>query len=203
VRQWLYHRLLRLTVGDLTRFGLPRPDHRVYETHPIANSQLVYHVGHGQITPVPDVARFHPYGVDLTDGTQVEPDLVVFATGYLPRFEFLAPELLGDDGSGRPTLYLNAFPRGAPTLAVAGLVQPDSGIFALSHWQTVLFARLLSLRESDPARAAGFAAKVNANAGERYSGRVKESSRHWFEVGHADYLRAVQRNLDELTGASR
>ncbi|MEU8189154.1 ADP-ribosylglycohydrolase family protein, partial [Micromonospora carbonacea] len=27
---------------------------------------------------------------------------------------------------------------GHPTLAVAGLVQPDSGIFTLSHWQTVL-----------------------------------------------------------------
>lgn len=202
VRQWLYHWTLRLTVGDLTRFGLPKPDHRVYETHPIANSQLVYYVGHGEITPVPEIARFHDRTVELTDGRSIDPELVVFATGYLPRFEFLDPALLGDEGGqGRPRLWLNAFVPGHPTLAVAGLVQPDSGIFTLSHWQTVLFARLLRARSARPERAAAFAERVAARAGERYSGTVKDSSRHWFEVGHADYLRAVERALHELEAA--
>ncbi|MGV9979667.1 flavin-containing monooxygenase [Micromonospora wenchangensis] len=201
LRQWLYHWTLRLTVGDLTRFGLPKPDHRVYETHPIANSQLVYYVGHGEITPVPELARFHSGGVTLTDGREIDPELVVFATGYLPRFEFLDPGVLGDaDGSGRPRLWLHAFPPGHPTLAVAGLLQPDSGLFTLAHWQTVLFARSLRLRRQQPQRAAAFASRAAAGAGERYAGKVKDSSRHWFEVGHVDYLRAVQRALDELEG---
>nr|MDT0662149.1 NAD(P)-binding domain-containing protein [Micromonospora sp. DSM 115978] len=199
LRQWLFHRLLRLTVGDLTRFGLPRPDHKVYETHPIANSQLVYYVGHGAISPVPDVARFRSYSVELTDGSEVEPDVVVFATGYLPRFEFLAPELLGLDQAGRPTLYLNAFARRHPTLSVVGLLQPDSGLFPLSHWQSVAIARWLRLRESAPERAATFAARVDAEAGRRWSrAKVKDTTRHWFEVGHTDYLRALQRTLDDL-----
>ncbi|MGC5051847.1 flavin-containing monooxygenase [Micromonospora sp. DT48] len=199
VRQWLYHRTLRLTVGDLTRFGLPKPDHRVYETHPIANSLLVYHVGHGGIAPVPDIARFHPHGVELTDGREIDPELVVFATGYLPRFEFLDGKILGDDeGVGRPRLWLNAFVPDHPTLAVTGLLQPDSGLFPLAHWQAVLFARLLRLRVSRPDRATAFAARVRAGAGERYAARVKDSTRHWFEVGHADYLRALARALREL-----
>lgn len=199
LRQWLFHRTLRLTVGDLTRFGLPRPDHRVFETHPIANSQLVYYVGHGAITPVPDIARFRSYSVELRDGREIEPELVVFATGYLPRFEFLAPELLGTDRSGRPTLFLNAFPRRYPTLAVAGLLQSDAGLFPLVHWQTVAIARWLRLRTAAPERAAAFTARVEAEAGNRWQpARVKESSRHWFEVGHVDYLRALQRTLDEL-----
>ena len=199
LRQWLYHRILRLTVGDLTRFGLPRPDHKVYETHPIANSQLVYYVGHGAITPVPDVTRFRSYSVELSDGSEVEPDLVVFATGYLPRFEFLAPELLGVDQSGRPTLYLNAFPRRHPTLSVIGLLQPDSALFPLSHWQSVAVARWLRLRESAPERAAAFASRVDGEAGQR-SRQVKlvDTTRHWFEISHTDYLRALQRTLDEL-----
>lgn len=199
LRQWLFHRLLQASVGDLTRFGLPRPDHRMLETHPIVNSQLVYYLGHGRVTPVPEVVRFHPDSVELADGRQVDPELVVFATGYLPRFEFLDPKILGDDGTtGRPVLWLNAFVPNHPTLAVAGLVQPDSGIFPLSHWQSVLFARLLRLRETWPNKAAAFAATVTTRAGERYSGPVKESSRHWFEVGHADYLRALQRALHDL-----
>jgi Flavin-binding monooxygenase-like len=198
-RQWLIHRVLRLTVGDLTRFGLPRPDHRIYETHPIANSQLVHYVGHGAITPVPDVARFRPYSVELTDGREVEPDLVVLATGYLPRFEFLTPEVLGADEFGRPTLYLNAFPRRYPTLSVVGLLEPDSGLFPLSHWQSVAVARWLRLREAAPERAATFLARVDGEAGRRWSrARLKDTTRHWFETGHTDYLRALQRTIDEL-----
>src|SRR6185295_1544208 len=107
VRQWIFARQLRRTVGDLTRFGLPEPDHKVYETHPLVNSQLVYYVGHGAITPVPDVARFTRAGVEFTDGRTADPDVVVFATGYLPRFEFLSPDVLNVDGEGRPRLYLN------------------------------------------------------------------------------------------------
>ena len=52
--------------------------------------------------------------VELTDGREIEPDLVVLATGYLPRFEFLAPEVLGVDEHGRPRLYLHAFPPAPP-----------------------------------------------------------------------------------------
>ncbi|GAB3861762.1 hypothetical protein GCM10029963_66860 [Micromonospora andamanensis] len=55
---------------------------------------------------------------------------------------------------GRPRLWLNALVPDHPTLAVTGLLQPDSGIFTLAHWQAVLFARLLRLRANRPERAA-------------------------------------------------
>ncbi|HET6212707.1 MAG TPA: NAD(P)-binding domain-containing protein [Micromonosporaceae bacterium] len=199
LRQWIFHRTLKMTVGDLTRFGLPKPDHKVYETHPIANSQLVYYIGHGAITPVPDVARFHRDGVDLADGRTVMPDLVVLATGYLPRFEFLTPDVLGVDTNGRPRLHMHLFSRAHPTLAVAGLLQPDSGVFALVHWQTVAFARWLRLRESAPATAAAFWARTKAEPDRAWTqAKVKESTRHWFEVSHTVYLRGLQDVLDRL-----
>jgi thioredoxin reductase len=199
IRQWLFQRVLRRSVGDLTRFGLRRPDHKVYETHPIVNSQLVYYLGHGSIKPVPDVARFERYGVELTDGQTIDPDLVVLATGYLPRFEFLAPEILGTDQDGRPRLHLHAFPPRYPTLSVLGLVQPDSGILPIAHWQSVAFARWLRLRESDPTRASAFWRQSMTGTDERYTGaRVKESTRHWFEIDHVRYLRALQDTLDGL-----
>jgi thioredoxin reductase len=202
LRQWLLQGMLRLTVGDLRRFGLPRPDHKVYETHPIVNSQLVYYLGHGRVTPVPDVARFTRTTVWLADGSSVEPDLVLLATGYLPQFEFLAPEILDPDADGRPRLHLHAFPRRYPTLAVAGLLQPDSGMFTLVHWQTVAVARWLRLRESDPQRAAAFWHGVATSPDRRWTqARVKDSTRHWFEVGHTRYLRALQKLLDDMSPA--
>jgi cation diffusion facilitator CzcD-associated flavoprotein CzcO len=203
LRQWLVQRMLLLTVGDQRRFGMRRPDHKIFETHPIVNSQLIYHVGHGGIVPVPDVARFRQYSVELADGTEVEPDVVVAATGYRPRFEFLAPETLAATPEGRPRLHLHAFSRRHPTLAVAGLLESDSGLLPLVHWQTVAIARWLRLREAAPQRAGEFWARSVAKEPDRRwtRAKVQDTPRHWFEVGHVDYLRALQKMIDGLAGA--
>ena len=202
LRQWLFARTLRLTVGDLTRYGLPKPDHRVYETHPIVNSQLLYQIGHGGVRPVREVLRFDQDGVDLVGGERIEPDLVIFATGYLPRFEFLVPDVLEADADGRPKLFMHAFARRYPTLAVTGMVQPDSGLFPIAHWQAVAIARWLRLREADPQRATQFWQRI-ANSSDRKwtDAKVKQSTRHWFEISHTVYLRALQGLLRELEAA--
>jgi hypothetical protein len=199
LRQWLFHLTLRMTVGDLTRFGLRKPDHRIFETHPINNSQLVYHVGHGGIVPKPDVARFERRSVVFTDGTTADPDVVVLATGYLPRFDFVPPEVLGVDEHGRPRLRWQMFSRTYPTLSVAGLVQPDAGMFAIVHWQTELAAAWLRALDAAPDRARDWWRQHSAGTERRYvDAKVKDSTRHWFEISRWTYLRELQRTLDEL-----
>jgi thioredoxin reductase len=202
LRRWLFARVLGATVGDVTRWGLPKPDHKLYETHPVVNSQLPYHLGHGTITPVPDVARFTRDGVEFADGSTAEPDLVVLATGYRPVFEFADPELLGIDAGGRPRLRLQMFSRTHPTLAVVGLIQPGSGMFSIVHWQAVTVARWLRLWETAPERAATIWAQRQGRPERRFTqAKVADSSRHWFEIDHVVYLRALQRSLDELEAA--
>ena len=199
LRQWLFHRTIRLTVGDVTRFGLPEPDHRVYETHPIVNSQLLYYVGHGGITPAPDVARFDRTAVHFADGRVAEPDLVIMATGYLPRFEFVAPDLLGTDQAGRPSLRWQMLSATHPTLAVAGLLQPDSAIFTLVHWQTVMIATWLRALQATPEPALAWWKRHQAETGRRYvEAKVKDSTRHWFEISHWLYLKTLEKALGEL-----
>ncbi len=199
LRRWLLRRVLALSVGDLTRFGLPAPDHRIFETHPIVNSQLVHHLGHGGITPLPDVAHFGRHDVTLVDGRVVDPDLVILATGYLPRFEFLRPDLLDADEAGRPQLRWHIFPPGHPTLAVVGLPQPDTNRFACAHWQSVLVANWLRVLDAAPERAREFWGRHRADDGRRYhAARLADSSRHWFEINHLVYLRALERALNEL-----
>ena len=98
-----------------------------------------------------------------------------------------------------PSCTCTPFPRNYPTLAVAGLLQPDSGLFPLVHWQTVAIARWLRLRQTAPQQAEAFSAQVAAGTGRRWSrAKVKDSSRHWFEVSHIDYLRALQRTIDSM-----
>ncbi len=196
-RRWLLRVLLRSTVG----LPAKRPDHKLFETHPVVNSQLAYYVGHGSIAAVPDVARFLRNGVEFTDGTTAEPDVVVLATGYRPTFEFVAGDLLGIAEDGRPHLRAQLFSRTHPTLAVAGLVQPDGGLFSIVHWQTVAIARWLRLRETAPDRAAALWAKPEKDRAYT-TARVVDTSRHWFEVDHVVYLRALQRTLDQLEAAA-
>ena len=192
VRQWLYRRTLALTTGDLTRHGLPAPGHRPYESHPIVNSQLPYYLGHGRIKPVPDVARYAGGAVELADGARIDPDLVITATGYEPRFEFLAPELLDTGPDGRPDLHLHAFARKHPTFAVVGLLQPDAGLLPLAHWQSVAVARWLRLRLDDPVRAAAVQQREFTRPVRGWNRRdTVPTRRHWFEVDHISYLRAL------------
>src|SRR5262249_10235124 len=47
VRRAIIAAVLKCLVGSPHRFGLPRPDHKLFETHPIINSLLVYYVSHG------------------------------------------------------------------------------------------------------------------------------------------------------------
>jgi hypothetical protein len=103
------------------------------------------------------------------------------------------------DAEGRPRLYLHTFSPSHPTLAIAGLLQPDSGLFSLVHWQSVMVARWLQLRESAPERANAFWHRRSSDLSNRFNqAKVKQSTRHWFEVSHVDYLRAVDKTLREM-----
>ena len=36
--------LIDAIVGDLTRYGLPEPDHAAFPSHPIVNTQIIHHL---------------------------------------------------------------------------------------------------------------------------------------------------------------
>jgi cation diffusion facilitator CzcD-associated flavoprotein CzcO len=196
----LFHRLL---VGSPARLGLPRPDHRLFETHPVVNSLLPYYVGQGDITPVPDVARFDGKQVRLVDGRTIEVDLVVFATGYQLEFPFIESRYLAWE-NGKPGLYLNVFHPRYDTLFVAGMIQPDSGQFGLVHWQCLAAARfaraaLEGSPAADPLRRRKRDPRDNLGAGIRY----KDSARHALEVEHWSYRRRLERWARQLSPKRR
>jgi len=197
--QWLFEQTAKLVVGRYERFGLPTPDHRFLETHPIVNQTLLYHMGHGEIAPVPDIARFDGDVIEFTDGRRVQADLVVFATGYLIRFPFLDDDLLPWE-DGRPQLYRNIFHPDRDDLAVIGLIQPDSGQFCLIHWQTVLLARYLELVRDAPRAAAVWRRQAADRLDERSQGGLTlvDSTRHLLEVEHLDYIQDLAADIAEL-----
>ena len=88
-------------------------------------------------------------------------------------------------------------------LVVTGLIQPDSGQWTLAHWQGVLIARVAEALRVRPTVAQRFLARSSAESGRRFTAgaHYKDSTRHYYEVAHQDYLRALQDAIHELEAA--
>jgi hypothetical protein len=190
--------VLRCAVGSPRRYGLPRPDHKLFETHPIINSLLYYYVGQGDITPKPDVRRLDGDTVHFADGTCEAIDLIVYATGYNVVFPFIDRELLNWQ-DGRPRLYLNVFHPRYDNLFVLGLIQPDSGQFGLVGWQARAVASFLTaVRDGSPAADELRRRKCRPDDGPGSVIRYKDSSRHYLQVEHWSYRKALEALVQRL-----
>lgn len=159
---WLERRVFgflinRVLVGDLTRYGLPEPDHPVLTSHPIMNTQLLHYLGHGDITAKADVERFDGDEVVFTDGSRERIDLVLLATGYRRRFPFLRLEDGHDPDEIAPDdLYLTLLHRRHPTLSFMGIFETDGAAYDLFARQAELVARTLAaLADMHGSAAAG------------------------------------------------
>jgi amino acid transporter len=114
--------LIDALVGDLTRLGLPAPDHDALASHPIMNNQVLHHLSHGDLVAKPDVQRLTADGVVFKDGSFEPIDVVLLATGYEYKVPFIADDLLVLK-SGHPQLYLNVFSREVDSLYVLGFIE--------------------------------------------------------------------------------
>lgn len=189
---------LRIAVGDPSRYGLPKPDHRLFETHPIINSQLLYHAGHGKIGVRPDIRKLHADEVEFTDGAREQVDLIVWATGYEITFPFLQNGAV-PFVDGVPDLHLQFMHRTRDDFFIIGMVQPDSGLWPLSYFQAKLAARYIAGLRTDPPSVEWLTKQkeiaTTANKGGiRYVG----SPRHRLEVEHFSYKRQLQQIIQRL-----
>jgi putative flavoprotein involved in K+ transport len=100
--------LRRLTVPDLSAYGLPAPtkdgfsQFRRSRTVPILDHGFVDAVASGRVRVVPAVTGFADGAVRLADGTAVEVDAVLAATGYRTGLPPLVGHLGVLDDHGMP-----------------------------------------------------------------------------------------------------
>ncbi|MEO6656343.1 MAG: NAD(P)-binding domain-containing protein [Pyrinomonadaceae bacterium] len=89
IQRFLLRVLLRVVIGKYEDYGLPRPDHKIFEKHPTISTEIFHYLKHGRIQPRPDIARFDGKTVHFADGTSDEFDMIVAATGFYLSFPFL------------------------------------------------------------------------------------------------------------------
>jgi hypothetical protein len=138
--------------GDPVRLGFPRPDHKLYESHPIVNTLVLHHLGHGDLRVMADIEAFDGDAVTFRDGRREHYDLVLLATGYVLNYPFLDRQLL-DWTAAAPDLYLNIFSRRDPNLFVVGMVEASGIGWQGRYEQAELVARLVRARIDAPQRA--------------------------------------------------
>ena len=143
--------LLRWFTGDPVDFGFPEPDHALYESHPVVNSLVLYHAGHGDLQVRPDISRFEGNTAHFVDGSASEYDLVLLATGYLLHYPFIEREELNWQGAA-PRLYLNCMHPERDDLFVMGMIEAAGLGWQGRYDQAELVARyLVGLGEGKPA----------------------------------------------------
>jgi cation diffusion facilitator CzcD-associated flavoprotein CzcO len=184
--------ILRLVVGDLTKYGLRKPDHKPLASHPIVNSQLLHHLSHGNITAKPDVASLNGRRVRFEDGTEEELDLIVFATGFRHEIPCLRSTL---GNGGPPALWGQMFVPGHPTLFIAGHFESDGGAYPLVSRQAALFAGLAR----NPAARARIAERMRVPPPDLTGGiRHIDSPRHGIHVNAEAFGNFVGRLAREI-----
>lgn len=148
---WLTQRvfawMIRLIHGKPSRFGLQDPDHKLFETHPILNTQLLHFLAHGDIAPKTDIARFDGRTVYFTDGSSDNFDLILCATGYTWSIPYLDAKHFNWK-NGRPDLYMNLFSRSDRALYALGYMETNGGAYKLFDEMADLIARTIAARST-------------------------------------------------------
>ena len=190
-QRFVLERMVGLTAGDMTAYGLPQPDHKLLEAHPTVSAELLSRLGHGDIVVKPNSDRFSGgRRVRFADGSEEEVDLVIYCTGYKITFPFFDPELVKADGNRLP-LYRRVASVERPGLFFVGFIQPLGAIMPLAEAQSEWIADLLSGRGSLP--SVGEMREEIAAAEGKMRKRYVASKRHTIQVDFHPYLREIRR----------
>ncbi|HWM63369.1 MAG TPA: NAD(P)-binding domain-containing protein [Solirubrobacterales bacterium] len=190
VQRFFFARLLKMSIGEMTDYGLPKPDHKLLEAHPTVSSELLPRIGHGDIAVKPNIDRFSGgRTVRFADGSEEEIDLVVYCTGYKISFPFLTPEVF-EARDNRMPLYRRVIAPEHQGLYFIGFIQPLGPIMPIAEAQSEWVADLLRSKASLPS-----VSEMNAEIAEyeRWLGkRFVASKRHTVEVDFHPYLREIR-----------
>jgi putative flavoprotein involved in K+ transport len=123
----------RMSIGDLSEFGLPRPEEGVFarlrregKAPAIVDKEMIDAIKGRQIQVVGGVESLDETCVQLADGTRVEPAAIIAATGYRRGLEILVGHLGVLDDRGIPRA--RGAEEAAPGLRFIGFVSRPGAI---------------------------------------------------------------------------
>jgi dimethylaniline monooxygenase (N-oxide forming) len=190
--------LMRLARGDVTKYGLPKPDHRFGEAHPTISDELLVRLGHGDITVKPNIERLDGDTVHFVDGSAEQIDVIVYCTGYKISFPFFDAGLLEAHDNEISLFHRVVDPQHAG-LYFIGLVQPLGAIMPLAEAQSEWVADLLEGRATLPSDAE-MRREIDAYHRALHK-RYVRSKRHTIQVDFLEHFAELRK--ERAAGARR
>ena len=169
---------------DPTLYGLPAPNHKLFEAHPTQSVELPLPLGSGDVIPKPNVARLDGDTVHFEDGTSGAFDAIVYATGYNITFPFFDPDFISAPGNDI-RLYKRMFKPGIDNLVFVGFAQAIPTLFPFIECQAKLMAAYAVGRYALPS-AAEMERVIDADQ-KKYVGHCVDRPRHTQQVDYFHY----------------
>ncbi|GAA3804884.1 flavin-containing monooxygenase [Nocardioides panacisoli] len=180
--------LIRELVGNMSSYGLPEPDHEPLSAHPSVSADFLTRAGSGDIHMLPAIERLDGRTVHLVDGSTVEADVIVCATGYDMRFPFFDEDEieLHPTSDHRYPLFKRMIKPGVDHLYFLGLAQSSPTIVNLAEQQSKLLARLLAGRYALP--PVDEQVRIMAKDEAEHLAQYYASPRHTIQIDFARYV---------------
>ncbi|SDU32539.1 flavin-containing monooxygenase [Halopseudomonas salegens] len=204
LKQRLDAALIRFLVGKPSDYGLPDPDYRMYESHPVMNSLILHHLGHGDITPRRDIARIDGQTVHFTDGESADYDLILMATGYQLDYPFIQRQHLNwPSEQDAPQLYMNVFHPEHHNLFMLGMIEASGLGWEGRNQQARLVALYIQHQLAKSAAASSFNHLKRERASQAIDGGYDyiKLARMAYYVNKDAYLATLKHHIDELEQA--
>ncbi|MBY6189065.1 NAD(P)-binding domain-containing protein [Microbulbifer agarilyticus] len=199
IQQRISAAISKLMLGTPEQYGLPTPDYKMFESHPVINSLILHHIGHGDIHVRKDIAAVEGNSVTFVDGTSADYDMIVMATGYKLHYPFIDRAHLNWE-SFAPRMYLNVFHPEYDNLFLMGMVEAAGLGWEGRNRQAEMVALYIRQLAEGAESARKLKSVKQAQAGQRADGGMKylNLERMAYYVHKDTYLNAMAEHTEHL-----
>lgn len=190
VQRQIMRTISRIYHGRMEQWGLRTP---VKRTHPASNATFMAHVSYQRIGIKPGVTDVDGQTVYFSDGTSIEVDTIIAATGYHVDLPFLEPEI-SPVAERRLEAYKRIVHPDWPGLYFIGFFNVSGGAnIAMMDTQSQLMAAVVSGRAALPSPAR---MRADMRAEFRWMNRrYPSAARYGLELDPVRYRKQVQEFL--------
>lgn len=198
IKKRVFEFAVRMAVGKVEDYGLPKPSQGLGEAHPTVSSDIFTKVGHGIIKVKPNIKALADDQVEFVDGSAVDADVIIYCTGYKVTFPFFDEDFISAPNNDLP-LYRRVFKPGIDNLFFVGLLQPLGAIMPLSEVQSQWITEYL-LGNCPLPPESEMRSQMERERKKMFK-RYTKSARHTMQVDFREYRQSIRSEIKN--GAKR
>ena len=183
-----------LMVGQMEKFGLPKPDFKPSQCHATVSGEFLLRAGGGDIKIKPTIKNLEGEQVRFVDESVENIDAIIYATGYNVEFPFLDKSLVNVVDNQLP-LFKRIFIPEIPNLFIIGLAQVLPALMPFPREQLKLVEAYLQNLYALP--SVNKMRHITLDDQQRYTGHFYKAARHTMQVDAIKYAYELKKELKD------